>query len=158
SAPVSEFTVAEMQLDFPVTGSFTGTSGCAGCTTNQSMFLYNGATQAYEDFPAASNSETLSAGIGYAAFVRQDVIGPPVTIDWTGPINQGTVSLPVNHNGTSESWNLVGNPYPSSIDWDNSGWTKVSIANSVSVRNNNTGMFQTWNGTTGNLLNGVIAT
>lgn len=158
SAPVTGFTVAELQLDFPVTGSFTGTSACAGCTTNQSMFLYNGATQAYEDFPAASNSETLSAGIGYAAFVRQDVIGPPVTIDWTGPINQGTVSLPVSHNGTSESWNLVGNPYPSSIDWDNSGWTKVNIANSVSVRNNNTGLFQTWNGTTGNLPNGVIAT
>lgn len=158
STPVSGFSVAELQLDFPVTGSFTGTSVCAGCTTNQSMFSYNGATQAYEDFPASSNTETLSAGVGYAAFIRQDVIGPPVTIDWTGPINQGTVPLPVSYNGTAESWNLVGNPYPSSIDWDNSGWTKTSIAGSISVRNNNTGMFQTWNGATGSLPNGVIAT
>ncbi|HEU5292337.1 MAG TPA: T9SS type A sorting domain-containing protein, partial [Cyclobacteriaceae bacterium] len=158
SAPVSGFTVASLQLDFPVTGTFTGTSSCTGCTTSQSMFSYNGATQTYVDFPADANTETLQAGIGYSAFIRQNVLGGPVTIDWTGPINQGSQSLAVSYNGTTSSWNLVGNPYPSTIDWDNTGWTKTNISGAISVRDNATGIYQTWNGSTGGLTGGRIAT
>lgn len=160
SAPVSGFTVADLQDYFPITGSFTGADNdCAGCTSNQSMFSYNGTTQAYEDFPVSSNTETLTPGVGYSAFIRQNIIGSPVTIEWTGPVNQGTVSLPVSYNGTpEESWNLVGNPFPSSIDWDISGWTKVRVANDIAVRDNATGMLRVWNGSVGNLLGGVIAT
>jgi hypothetical protein len=158
SSPVTGYTVAQLQAVFPVTGSFTGTSVCGTCLTNQSMFSYDGATQLYVDFPATTNSEVLLPGVGYSAFVRQDVIGGPATIEWTGPINQGTIPLPVSHNGTASSWNLVGNPYPSTIDWDNvSGWTKTNISGSISVRDNSTGIFQAWNGSTGGLAGGRIA-
>lgn len=158
SSPVSGFTVAQLQSEFPITGSFTGTSVCGTCLTNQSMFSYDGATQLYVDFPSTVNSEVLLPGVGYSTFVRQDVIGGAATIDWAGPINFGTVALPVSHNGTGSSWNLVGNPYPSTIDWDNAGWTKTNISGSISVRDNSTGIFQSWNGATGGLTGGRIAT
>jgi hypothetical protein len=158
SSPVTGYTVTQLQSVFPVTGSFTGTSVCGTCLTNQSMFSYDGATQLYVDFPATTNTEVLLPGIGYSAFVRQDVIGGPATIDWTGPVNQGTVSLPVSHNGTSTSFNLVGNPYPSTIDWDNGGWTKTGVSGTIQVRDNSTGMFQAWNGNAGGLTGGRIAT
>jgi hypothetical protein len=33
---------------------------------------------------------------------------------------------------SSDGWNLVGNPYPSEIDWDAvSGWTKIGLDNSI---------------------------
>ena len=158
STPVAGFAVSQLQLDLPITGSFTGTSSCSGCTTNQSMFSYDGSTQAYVDFPSTANTEILQPGVGYSTFVRQDILGGPVTIDWSGPINQGTVPLPVSHNGTSTSYNLVGNPYPSTIDWDNAGWTKSGISNAIQVRDNTTGVFRTWNGSTGDLTGGRIAT
>ena len=38
----------------------------------------------------------------------------------------------VSGNASADGWNLVGNPYPSSIDWNaSSGWTKTGIDNSV---------------------------
>ncbi len=38
----------------------------------------------------------------------------------------------VSGNASADGWNLVGNPYPSSIDWNaSSGWTKTGIDNAV---------------------------
>ena len=60
---------------------------------------------------------------------------------FTGLVNQGTVTPSVQLTGAagpSTGWNLIGNPYPSAIDWDaSSGWAKTNIANSIYVWNNN---------------------
>ena len=56
--------------------------------------------------------------------------GGPVTVDITGTVNNGPISRTLyNHNNTyTKGFNLVGNPYPSPIDWDApSGWTKDNI-------------------------------
>jgi len=40
-------------------------------------------------------------------------------IDWTGPINQGTVNFAMGYtgaNGANAGWNMIPNPYPSNID------------------------------------------
>jgi trimeric autotransporter adhesin len=101
-------------------------------------------------------------GRGYAAYVRQDAVALPlagIMIDVSGPINQGDISLPVSHNtSVLESWNLVGNPYPSSIDWDDASWTKTSISATIAVRDNGAGSFLYWDGANGGITNGVIAT
>ena len=56
------------------------------------------------------------------------------TVDVTGEVNNGNISLTLfNHDSTyTKGFNLVGNPYPSPIDWDApSGWTRTNIDNAV---------------------------
>lgn len=66
-----------------------------------------------------------------------------VTIPYVGTLNTGVQNIAVsNTNGAevpdNEGWNLVGNPFPSPIDWDAaSGWTKTNIKNEIHC----------WNGT-----------
>jgi hypothetical protein len=58
----------------------------------------------------------------------------PLTFDVSGVVNNGSMSTTLfNHNNTySLGFNLVGNPYPSPIDWDAaSGWTRVNIDNAL---------------------------
>jgi hypothetical protein len=59
---------------------------------------------------------------------------PPIVFDVTGVVNNGSQSATLyNHNNTySQGFNLIGNPYPSPIDWDSpSGWTKINIDNAL---------------------------
>jgi hypothetical protein len=56
------------------------------------------------------------------------------TVDVTGIVNNGILSLTLyNHNNIyTKGFNLVGNPYPSPIDWDaSSGWTRTKIDDAV---------------------------
>ena len=58
----------------------------------------------------------------------------PLTFDVSGVVNNGNQSVTLyNHNNTySQGFNLVGNPYPSPIDWDaTSGWTRSNIDDAV---------------------------
>jgi hypothetical protein len=163
SSPVQSAPVSQLQVTIPVTGTFTGASTCTGCTSNsQSMFLYseavttdinnvNGANydDGYLDFPSAANSETLASGRGYAIYVRGN-IAPVVTNGsalWSvsGPINSGTVdyvatagvTFTSSGNVANDGWNLVGNPYPSTIDWDApAGWTRTGLDNAIYMRDN----------------------
>jgi hypothetical protein len=162
SSPVQSAPVSQLQVTIPVTGSFTGTSSCTGCGTNQSMFLYsepvttdiNGSGIAnyddgYLDFPSALNSETLSSGRGYAIFVRGNTapISTAGNALWSvsGPINSGTidyvstagVSFTTSGTLANDGWNLVGNPYPSTIDWDAStGWSRSGLNGAIYMRDN----------------------
>jgi hypothetical protein len=57
-----------------------------------------------------------------------------LTADITGVVNNGALSVTLyNHNYTyTKGFNLVGNPYPSPIDWDAaSGWTRTNIDDAV---------------------------
>ncbi|HEY3406233.1 MAG TPA: T9SS type A sorting domain-containing protein [Ohtaekwangia sp.] len=165
SSPVQGATVADIQNEIPVTGSFTGTSACTQCTTSQSMFLYdesvitdmNGdtflnANDGYVHFPAETNSEVLTPGRGYYMYVLGSILSTALW-DVRGVANQGVVSLPVTYTaspGTGDGWNLVGNPYPSTIDWNSASWTKTNIGGTIYMRDNgNGGQYATWNGTVG---------
>jgi len=69
---------------------------------------------------------------GYAVNVGNNL--SPVTIDLKGKVNTGNISVSLyNHNHTyTRGFNLVGNPYPSPIDWDApTGWTRTNIDNAV---------------------------
>ncbi len=171
SSPIQNASVADLQQEISVTGSFTGTSVCSGCATNQSMFEYdesvitdsnlNGTTDlndGYIDFPNAVNSETLTAGKGYALFVRGNIMSSALW-DVRGTITTGNaspVTIPTTFTSSGSSandgWNLVGNPFPSTIDWNAaSGWTKTNVAATIYVRDNGSvsPQFASWNGVTG---------
>ena len=162
SSPVAAPAVSQVQVFNPITGGFTGSSTCTGCNTNPSMFSYNESVttdtngsgtpdlnDGYEFFPVSSNTETLATGRGYAMFVWGNV--PPVSTagnaTWAvrNQINAGTidfvasagVSFTAGNGLANDGWNLVGNPYPSTIDWDAaSGWTKTGLDNTVYMKDN----------------------
>lgn len=159
SSPVQNATVADLQNEIPVTGTFTGTSSCSGCTSNQSMWTYDESNitgdlnNGYVDFPATANTEPFQPGVGYLLFVRGNLLGTPIW-NLSGPINSGNADLGVTFtsSGTpaNDGWNLVGNPYPSTIDWNSGSWTKNGLTGTIYMRDNgNGGVVATWNGTTG---------
>ncbi len=52
---------------------------------------------------------------GYALYVPAD----GMTFDYVGILNTGNIILPVSASGSDTyHWNLLGNPYPSSLIWD----------------------------------------
>lgn len=161
SSPVQNATVADMQNEIPVTGTFTGQSTCLGCVNSPSMYLYNetvttgGIDGGYVAFPTATNTETFVPGRGYSMLVRGHLLTTALW-DLRGPINSGAISLPVSFTSsgsiTSDGWNLIGNPYPSTIDWNAaSGWTKTNINATIYVRDNALAspQYATWNGVVG---------
>jgi hypothetical protein len=78
------------------------------------------------DYTTSTNS--LNPMEGYAVNFGDQ--SDPKTVDVTGTINDGSmqVTLYNNDNTYTQGFNLVGNPYPSPIDWDaSSGWTKTNI-------------------------------
>ena len=175
SSPVQNATVQDIQTEIPITGSFTGTSSCSGCNTSQSMFLYNesiitdvngsgvnDANDGYQDFPLNANTETLTTGRGYSIFIRGNI--PPISTagnarwDVRNPINFGAINFASSMSYTSsgvdanDGWNLVGNPYPSTIDWNAAaGWTRTGLDNTIYMLDNsvNPPVYATFNGTIG---------
>jgi hypothetical protein len=159
SSPVQNPTVADIQNEIPITGKFTGRSTCTGCLTNASMFWYNESApgtldDGYVAFPVSTNAETLVNGRGYAIFIRGD-IEPFLSQgnarwDVSGPINRGSINYNVTYttadpNPANNGWNLVGNPYPSTIDWESAGWTtRNRIGSTIYIRDNATGQFATY--------------
>jgi hypothetical protein len=57
----------------------------------------------------------------------------PNTVDITGTVNNGPLSVILYNNNHiyTKGFNLVGNPYPSPINWGAAGWTKTNIDNAL---------------------------
>ncbi|MTE25699.1 PQQ-dependent sugar dehydrogenase [Winogradskyella ouciana] len=82
---------------------------------------FNEAAGNYEIYSVSVNSSTdLTSGIGYRAARDSTEDGTyGNTFTFTGEIETGIVNVPITASGSSfDGWNLVGNPYPSYIDFD----------------------------------------
>ncbi|HOX81970.1 MAG TPA: T9SS type A sorting domain-containing protein, partial [Chryseolinea sp.] len=166
SSPVSNATIESLMDDFPITGTFDDPSTGAGINSASPSFYYYDETLfdplgwiAYPSLGLASENP-MEAGRGYSAFIREGTNA--TTWDVTGTINQGDIELPVTYVNTntpaSDGWNLVGNPYPASIDWDVvNGWDKINIDNGIAIRDNGIDNFLYWDGAVGSLGSGRIA-
>lgn len=79
------------------------------------------------------------------------------TINMSGSVNNGNLTTPVlyNHNHPyTKGFHLVGNPYPSPIDWNASaGWTKTNIDDAIYFFN--AGTSDRYTGTYSSYINGV---
>jgi hypothetical protein len=109
-----------------------------------------------------ANTDNLIAGKGYRVFIRGDrsnagvldnsvTSQSAVTIISTGALNTGNQTLPATYNGvgTDNGWNLVGNPYASTIDWNaSSGWTKTGVSGTIWIYRPSTNTYGNWDGST----------
>ncbi|HBQ61367.1 MAG TPA: hypothetical protein DD671_17600, partial [Balneolaceae bacterium] len=120
----------------------------------------------------ASASATIPATQGLYTFIFGDIDADPLyndqfplplTLAVQGQENEGdgnSVNFGVTYTTTADSgWNMVGNPYAATIDWDEaSSWTKTNIDNTIYVWDPAASSFKTWNGITGDLdREGLIA-
>lgn len=96
----------------------------------------------------------LSPLRGYSANFGTDMSSK--TIDLSGSVNTGYFSLNLfNHNQPyTTGFNLIGNPYPSPIEWNiAAGWTKINIDNALYFfKASNTDQF---GGTYSSWINGI---
>ena len=99
-------------------------------TTDHSNTVFGTGTQVgvyREDMHKYTNpvaDTTLVAGTGYV--VKLNTTNPTYT--FSGTLNDGNISIPVSRTGTSQAkrgFNLVGNPYPSYLNWDDADKTNV---------------------------------
>jgi PKD repeat protein len=137
SAPVIGATFADWQDDFTT----WGLAGSNGFSINNFISIY----QYDESVPDVNDSgyvsptdinEEIEHPIGYWAYIDNT----PLTIDVKGAPGKGTVNFDVTYTPSSagvdhDGWNLVANPYPSPINWDATGWTKVNIEDAIYVWN-----------------------
>jgi len=55
----------------------------------------------------------------------------PTTLDFTGTYNHGSTPSVVNYPNTSSDFQMIGNPFPSTIDWTSPGWSKTNINDAI---------------------------
>ena len=110
----------------------------AGIFTGKYLQKLSETTNLYTDI--TSVAEALVAVKGYALWGDNSGF----TAQYAGNLNTGNQSAGLTRTalGVNSGWNLVGNPYPSSIDWDGSGWAKTNLNNAIYIENN--GEFATY--------------
>ncbi len=118
-----------------------------------------------------NSTDATTAGRGLFVYVFGSITGEtaysntlPITLDVSGDEEEGTAGVfdfGVTYTSAADTgWNLVGNPFCATIDWDDSGWTKTNLDNVIYVwdhtANSGAGAYLTWNGSAGSLGSGLI--
>jgi hypothetical protein len=104
----------------------------------------------------------LTAGEGFLMYVYADDNADgtadafPKTLSVSGTQNTANVSSPTI-NSNANGWTLLGNPFGKTIDFDQ--LTKNNVKSTVYVwdPNGGSGSWKTWNGSTGDLSDGLLA-
>ncbi len=136
SPNTTSFSYNDLKDNIFVTGSGGATNGFDVSNPNSaSIFTFQESTTGGRGWKAVTNiNQTLAAGKGAIVYVRGDRTLPApqwytppyvaqnaVTLDFVGTINKGNFSPAITYTNTGvvedDGFNLVGNPYPSQIDW-----------------------------------------
>ena len=94
-------------------------------------------------------TQEMDAGEGWQIWCGDTITGTqPFVFDLRGVPNQGDIAMPVTYTNTGtpteDGWNFVGNPYASTIDWDDADWTKTNMANAVYIQNPDNQQYATY--------------
>ena len=145
TSAVNGTTLADFNDDF-ITSGFTGSdwpNWPSAANPWPSIYFYDETVAGIQDngFVAATNiTNPVGVGEGIWVWSGDTITGTqPFTIDMTGTPNTGNISVPLSYTNSGlpleDGWNMVGNPYPSSIDWDSPSIVKTNINNSVYIWN-----------------------
>ncbi|MBT3848063.1 MAG: T9SS type A sorting domain-containing protein [Candidatus Marinimicrobia bacterium] len=112
---------------------------------------------ALTDISGSGGGASLTAGTGFLVYVFDDTDWDgdsdlPVSLSVSGSENSSSASLGSIANG---EYGLAGNPYATTIDWDDISPTNLS--GTVNVWDDAASGWKSWNGSSGSLTNGLIA-
>ena len=106
---------------------------------------------------------TMTAGAGILVYVFSDNNNDgtddlPVTLSVSGTENSGDVRYPALGTVEQDRYGFAGNPYYSTIDWDDVAKTNVSATVYIydNAKSGGAG-YISWNGSSGDVTNGLIA-
>ncbi|PWV56616.1 hypothetical protein [Chitinophaga sp. S165] len=143
SSPFQSATVNEFSDDINLSATFP----------TFYRYVENRASSGWTAYTATSGA--LTPMVGYAGNLGTST--SPVTIDMTGVVNNGTIVSPALSNNNQPytlGFNLLGNPYPSPVDWDaTSGWIRNNV--DIAIYYFNAGTTDQYTGTYSSYINGV---
>ncbi len=114
------------------------TNGLLPANATGNAFTYNNATGQYVPFDNVTSQNSM---LGFLVRNVQD-------LSFSGELNNGTQSIAVSNSANGYGWNLVGNPFAASIDWDMvASNQKNNVADGFWILRDN-GLYGTYNGLT----------
>ena len=158
-------------LSSPVSGQVLGnlltnawTQGMTGADVtiaSANVWTLNLAGQSWTALSDISGSGTsVAAGQGFLTYIFADNDNDgtddlPITLSVSGSENSGSATYPASGSIAANVYGLAGNPYYSTIDWDDV--TKTNVTSTAYVWDDANSAYKSWNGSTGGLTNGLIA-
>ncbi len=147
------------------------TQGFAGADVSHgvsNLQTWNEATRSYQSISNAADIPAAGAGFKFFFFDDEDKDdtpdGFPKQIRNPGAQRTGPVTPAITYTDSGspedDGWNLVGNPYGTSIDWNSeTGWTRTNLDATFYIWNDAADEYQSWNGLLGTtaLADGLIA-
>ena len=151
-----------------------GMTGADVTSGSNNVWTYSGSGWTdVTDISGSGSGASLTAGQGFLVYVFANTDGLdddsdlPVTLSVAGTENSATVT----RSTTASEWNLLGNPFASTIDadqlfTDNSNYTSVVYVYDHStdsptspdvIEDGGVGIYRIWNTSTGSLSDGLIA-
>lgn len=104
-------------------------------------------------------SNSMVPGIGYSVWIDPSIGAQTALFSGTFNSTGETETLSLLNGGGNPNlvgWNLLGNPFPSGIDWDNGGWHGGNVDGSVYIWDGAGQIYKSWNGSIGSMTGGVI--
>lgn len=128
-------------------------------TSNLSVYD-EGLPNGFEWRSPANINEVLPTGKGVILFHVGDrtqipssnsTIPNPVTLDFKGVPNQGSINLPIQCTGVcietdnGNGWNLLANPYASPVDWMSADWNRTGVSGTIFIWNPRINQYASFN-------------
>ena len=165
SSPVAGQIYGDLLSELWTQGMTAGGDVTSG---SNNVWTYSGS--GWTDVTDISGSGTsLTAGQGFLVYVYVDTDNDgntddsgangylPVTLSVSGTENSGDVTVPSSGSIDADAWEFAGNPYATTIDWDDVTQTNVTTSAYVWDSQAGTPAYISWNGSSGSLSNGLIA-
>ena len=161
STPVSNGTYSDLLAELWTQGM---TNSDAAEASGDNVWTFGLGSGAAGTWSAAGDlGDNMIPGAGFLVYVFADNNNDgtddlPKTLSVSGSENSGNVTYPASGSISANQYGLAGNPYYSTIDWDDV--TKNNVEGTVYVYNNaksGGAGYINWNGSSGDLTNGLIA-
>lgn len=152
--PVQNAKINQWTDNFATSG-FTGSTGVAGGFISIYQYLEFdlapfGSATSYAPITNAS-IDAITPGVGFWTYLGTSYTNTSnILIDVTGPTTKGNFDFGVTFSSSGsiddDGFNMIANPYPSTIDWDSPSWTKTNVDNAIYIWQADLGQYATYIG------------